>query len=495
MRRFFVLFLLLSQICCTHHAAAPDDTLVVALGAQPATLDPRYATDANGMRIGALIFSSLVRLGPNLEPLPDAAERWTYQKHSYTFYLRRDLKFHNGRAVNRDDVEFSFNQFLNKGGAFSSVLDLIQNVAVSVADDQLVVRIDLRSDSDKFLRGDLPSIKLLPRAELLAAGNDFSQQLIGTGGFKFVRQNANEIELAGVTARMPHLIFKIIRDDFTRYQKMLKGEVDLTQMEIAPDKVADFKKRPREFQVFLYPGLSMAYLLVNFKEPLLKNPEVRRALAQSIQRADIIRYKMAGLASEATSLMTPNNPYYNPRLKNPPYDPAAAARLIDQLGLQGQELILKTSNAPQAVDNGKVLAYQMAQSGLKVGLQSYEWGTFYNDVKHGNFQLAVMRWVATVDPGIYRLAFHSSEKPPGRNRGSYSNLDLDKLLDEGTASENPAQRKVIFLKVQEIVQNDLAVIPLWYDQQIAIAKINVRNYAPNQTGDFWPLLEVYKTHE
>ena len=132
------------------------------------------------------------------------------------------------------------------------------------------------------------------------------------------------------------------------------------------------------------------------------------------------------------------------------------------------------------------------RTGLTVQIQSYEWGTFYADVKKGNFQLATMRWVGTVDPDIYRMAFHSREKPPGRNRGSYANARLDQLLEEGTREEDVAKRKKIFLEVQKIVQDDLAIIPLWYDRQIAVAKKSVKDYQPDQTGEYYPLLTAYK---
>lgn len=480
---------------CTERSKIPADTLVVALSAEPATLDPRFATDAVGMRITSLIFNSLVRLGPNLEPVPEAAEKWTVKGDTYTFFLRKDLRFHNGRALNKDDVEFSFATVLSPGSPFSSIKDIVKGVTVSEVKDQLLVAVQLKNFSDKFLKADLPSVKLLPKAEVLSAGLEFSNSLVGTGGFRLVRQNMNEIELEGVHATTKHLIFKIIHDDFTRYQKMLKGEVDIVQMEISPDRIADFQKRPQEFQVFLYPGLSMTYILIGFHDPILSKMEVRQALAQSIQRDDLIRYKMHGMASEATSILTPQNPYFNAQLKNFPWDPGKARRAIEKLGLLGHELILKTSNSPGSIDNGKVLAYQMSQSGIKVRVQSYEWGTFYSDIKRGDFQLATMKWVGTVDPDIYKLAFHSREFPPGRNRGFYNNARLDSLLEAGTGEANVPKRRKIFNEVQEIIHSDLAIIPLWYDQQVAIVKKSVIGYHPSQTGDYWPLLEASKAHD
>ncbi|MGZ3723657.1 MAG: ABC transporter substrate-binding protein [Bdellovibrionales bacterium] len=486
----------LMLICgCTRSAKIPDDTLVVAISSEPATLDPRFATDAVGTRLTSLIFNSLVRLGENFEAVPEAAESWTLKGSTYTFKLRRDLQFHNGRPLKAEDVEFSFATALSDGSPYSTMRDSIKKVSVRETDGQIFADVELYKPMSNFLSGELRGLKLLPKAEVLAAGSDFGHHLIGTGGYRLVRQEMNEIELEAVHAKTKHLLFKIIHDDFTRYQKMLKGDIDILQMELTPDRVADFQKRPDKFQVLLYPGLSMTYLLVNFRNPLLKQLPVRQALAQAIERDDMIRYKHHGFAAPATSILTPQNPYFNAKLKPVIHDQAKAAQIIKELGLSGQELTLKTSNNPQAMDNGKVLAYQMSQSGLKVKLQSFEWGTFYGDIKRGDFQLATMKWLPMVDPEIYKMAFHSKEVPPGRNRGYYLNDKLDALLVAGGSEPDFQKRREIFNQVQEIVQSDLAIIPLWYEQQIAIAKKSVTNYHPNQTGDYWSLLEASKVHD
>ena len=76
------------------------------------------------------------------------------------------------------------------------------------------------------------------------------------------------------------------------------------------------------------------------------------------------------------------------------------------------------------MEKGLVIAQQLNATGLNVKLQSFEWGTFYEDVNKGRFQLATMRWIGAMDPDIYRIALHSSEKPPGRNRGHFYNTRL-----------------------------------------------------------------------
>lgn len=493
-------FLLLGAAACTKDQAADKNTLVVALGSQPANLDPRFATDANGMRITALLFNSLVRIGPELKVEGDAARDWDFKDKTYSFTLHPGLKFANGRDLTADDIIFSFEQFQSDKSPFKSALETIEKVEVEGTNAEgFKVHIHLKNFSAKFLNSDLPVVKFLPKEELLKDPAAFSQKPFGTGSFDLVSQDSNEIKLEArkshpiQTAKIPFLVFKIIRDEFTRFQKTLKGSIDIAQAEIAPSKVKEFEKRTEEFEVYKYPGLSMTYILINLEDPVLSQSKVRKALAEAIDRREIIQYKLEGLAQEATSILTPGNPYFNSDLENISYSPEEAKKIIQAVGLEGQSLTLKTSNSQSAVDNARVIAHQISKTGLEIKLQSFEWGTFYGDIKAGNFQLATMRWIGALDPDIYRLAFHSEEFPPGRNRGKYKNSKLDRLVEEGLKIADEKQRIDHYNEVQQIVHKDLAIIPLWYDQQVAVVHKRVKGYQPWQTSDFYPFLFVSKT--
>lgn len=481
---------------CTARHQPPPDTLVVALGAMPATLDPRFATDADGTRISALIFESLVHAGDDYQPQPEAAVRWSKSGLRYTFHLRPDLQFHNGRKVTVEDIEYSFATYRGPKSAFASTLSAITSVVARGEGDHLVVDVLLKAPSEKFLIADLPSVRILPKREIESMGRDFTRALIGTGPFRYGKTDLNEIRLESARAQMAHLTFKIVRDDYTRYLKLLKGEVDIAQVEIAPERVREFEQRPQEFNVYRYHGRNMSYLLLNLRDPVLRRLEARQALARTLRRDEVIRYKLAGFGREATSILTPENPYFAD-LQNLKTDVPAARAQITRLGLADQRLVLKTSNNVQAIENGRVLANQLSESGLNVELESYEWGTYYADIKKGAFQIALMRWVNTVDPDIYRIAFHSKELPPGRNRGAYINRELDQLLDQSSVTDDRARRQSLFKRIQRHVHTDLAILPLWYDEQVAIARKNVLNFKPSMSSDFLPLARVTKaaTHD
>jgi peptide/nickel transport system substrate-binding protein len=497
----FTVLASIGSLGCTKKAADDPHTLFVGISAAPATLDPRFATDAVGMRLGSLLFSSIVRVGPELDIIGEAAASWKYDKLTYTFQLRPGLSFpgpKGDRPLTQDDLLYTFAQAQADKSPFASALKSISKVEATY-DAKTGGELKLKlSQFSATLLTDLSTVKILPKDVVEAAGDDFGKKPIGSGPFEFVSADANEIRLkaraahAYATPQVPQVVFKIVREDNTRFLKFIKGELDLIQQDLPPAKISEIEKRGG-FQVFKYPGLSMTYILVNLQDPLLKSREVREAISSALHREEIIRFKLESLAQPATSILSPANPFHDVALAPPKFDLDHAKSVLKKANASGAELTLKTSNSTQAVENGKVLSHQLDQAGMKTKLQSFEWGTFYDDIKKGNFQLATMKWVGTTDPDIYRSAFHSKEKPPGgKNRGGYVNAELDQLVEKGLQIEDHAKRVAHYKKVQRMIYEDLAIIPLWYEFEVAVVSPKVEGFSPSKNGDFSALTKLRK---
>ena len=484
------------------HESPKGQNVIVAIGSEPRTLDPRRATDATGMRIVDLLFHSLVRLVPGLEILPYAAQKWTYNNKTYTFSISKKLKFSNGRTLNKEDLLFSFKEYRFGKSPFSSAFDIIVSVDVEERKENFILKIKLKKPSAKFLSSDLPVLKILPKEEVLSAGSDFQKKPIGTGPFQLKKRSSTQIVLAArsdvePSPKIKEVTFKIIRDDYTRFQKMLNGEIDIMQSEISFQKVGYFSGKPDRFQIFRKPGTSMTYLLINFNDSCLANKEMREFLALSIDRLPLIKHKLKGFARPAVTILNPNNFFFNSRINNIPYNLKKSKTIFNRLSkfCRQRYFSFKTSHARSAIDHGKVLSLQLKQAGLKVKMESFEWGTFYGDLNAGRFQLALLKWVGAIDPDIYRLAFHSREHPPkGRNRSFYQNTVLDKLLDKGISLMDQEKRRFIYHQVQKIVREDIVFIPLWHEDQITVAQKSILNYDLSDNGDFFYLMKITKAH-
>ena len=521
--KFNFLFFLCFFIVFCSPKEIPKDTLFVMLDSSPNSLDPRRATDANGMRLSDLIFGGLLKFGNQGLLLPDMAYKWDIRGLTYTFYLKPELSFSNGRKVTKEDILFSFGEFQKKSSPFYSAFKNIESVEVfhpvkkeviesfskakesnqahkesskSSAEVGFVVKITVKQFQASFLYSDLPVIKILPKKEILESSEDFQKKPIGSGSFELVKKSFHQILLKRREAAnsLPEFIsFQIIRDSFTRSQKMLSGESDIAPSVIPLDKIPHFERQKENFHVFSSPSFSTTYLLINLKNKNLKQKELREALSLSINRREIIKYKLKSYAIPARSFINPESYFFNKNITEPLFDLQKAKSLIQKLAMEGRELKLSLSNNQASISKAKVLISQMSQSGVKVSFQSSEWGAFYKDVGRGAYEMALMKWVGVRDPDIYRIAFHSeNEAPKGRNRSFYKNKKLDQLLDEGFQTRDKAKRKQIYDRIQKRIAEDFIVIPLWHDMEISVLKKNIKNYHLRPNGDFLSLPLIQK---
>ena len=484
-----IVFCLVGPASCMRTGGDPD-TLHVILAAPPPTLDPRKALDAGGMRLGGLIFNGFVKLGPNLTPVGDGAKSWTRDRRTYEFFLKK-LVFSNGRKVQAEDVEFSLQEFLKKESFFYSAFKNVDSFQVLKKNGGIAVKIRLKKPSAVFLSSNLPVIKILPKKE--SAKKDFYKNPIGSGPFQVEKNFSHQILLQRRVAAkgLPSRIsFWIVRDSFTRVQKMLSGEGDIAPSVIPFEKIHFLKQKG--FQVEAKTGLSTTYLLLNLKNKHLKDLKIRKAMAHLIPRKKIIQRILKNYASSAQSLLAPENQFFNPQLRLPSYN---VQKSLSILPLQGAPLQLSfhCSNNVQTQDMAKILVSEIQKGNFRLHLHAKEWGAFYQDIQHGLFDIALMKWVGIVDPDIYRLSFHSKNHAPrGRNRSFYSNSGLDRLLDQGVGIMDGALRKALYRKVQTIAANDLVIIPLWHEKEVSVVKNSVRGYVLPDSGDFSGIAKAYK---
>ncbi|NQY99753.1 MAG: ABC transporter substrate-binding protein [Bdellovibrionales bacterium] len=493
LRLLLALILIALNLGCTKTQKGSQDTVVIGLNSKPASLDPRYAKDAAGMRILSLMFHSFVRVGPGLTVVGDAASEWNWKQNKLELKVPKPLVFHNGRAVTSEDLLFTFEAYQQKDCPFRSSLSGLQNVNVSETDESFTVELSFDKFSAKFLASDLPIIRILPKDLVEQQGAEFGKNPVGSHHFEYEKNENNSIFLklskASKDIAIKRLEFKSVSDEFTLMSKLKKGQVHLVQNDLPKDKIASLKKNPN-LEVVSYPGLAFTYVLVNFKNPALSKKAFRKALAHSLDLDQIIKFKLGGLAQRATGLLSPATAFYNRDLIPVEFNLQKAKQLLKNLASDSSELVLKTSHQRSARDTGLVLAKMMSQTGASVRVESYEWATFFESVQKGDFDMATMKWVGAIDPDLYRIAFHSSEVHPGRNRGHYLNQTLDKLLDEGLSIADPDKRLEHYFKVQKIVFEDLAVLPLWYDQQVAVIHKSLKGYKPVANSDYFPVLKA-----
>ncbi len=471
-----LVILAISLPACHGEAPIGPNTLVIAIESGPVLLDPRLATDAAASRIGDLLFSGLVKRNDNFSIAPDLAIKWKMpNEKTYVFHLRGGVKFHNGKALTSRDVKAEYDFILdpkNKSplkGTFKAI-DKIE------APDELTVVFRLKRPSASFL-GNL-TIGIVPEKTEAA-----TMAPVGSGPFKFVKYDLDEkLVLTRYDnffdggAKMESIIFRIIPDETVRTLELERGGAHMIMNPITPDLLPRFKKDKR-LKVVTRVGTNYSYLGFNLEDKLTKNRPVREAVALAIDRDAIIEHILKGLAEPATGPISPSIEFYEGNVAKYGHNIRKAKKILDDAGYTDPDgdgprmrFTLKYSTSQNELRKriAEVFQWQLGLAGIGLDIRSYEWGTFYADIKGGNFQLYSLTWVGIVDPDILRYIFHSASAPPdGANRGRYNNRRVDELTDMGDKTFGD-ERKKIYSEIQKIVATDLPYVSLWYSVNVAV---------------------------
>ncbi len=467
--------LLLLGAACSGTPAADPGTLVVGLEANPTNLDPRLATGAAAVRILPLLFNSLLHLDPSGQPAPELALSWENPSPTvYVFQLRRGVRFHDGRELTSADVRYTY-EWMRDPKNHSPNLGALAVVSAIETPDTETVRFVLKAPFASFLQN--LTLGIVPAH--LGDAKEFADAPVGSGAFRWGEWRPGErlvlLAFDGSWEGRPRLdrvIFRIVGNETTRLLEARRGSIDLLWNNIPPYAVPFLREAP-DLAVTTRPGITYQYLGFNLRDPLLRDARVRRAIAHAVDRDRIIKALFLGLARPASTLLAPENWAHAGDVATYAHDPALARRLLDEAGFpmlpDGSRFALsyKTSTDRQGIEMADLVAEDLAAVGIRVERRSFEWGTFYGDIKAGNFQLYSLRWVGITDPDQLHYIFHGASVPPaGANRGRYENAEVDRLLDASRGETDPAARRAELIAAQRLIAADCVYVSLWYPDDI-----------------------------
>jgi peptide/nickel transport system substrate-binding protein len=500
---------LFTLICACRFVPASDVSdkvsgyLNVGIESQPLNLDPRFATDANSVRVGGLIYNSLLRADANGQLTTELAEQWTMvDERNYVFELRRDVNFHDGRALTARDVKYTYDSILDplSRSPKRALLRSLESVEVLTP---YRVHFRLREPHAPFIEHfTLGIVAAGPEPGPLSSNTP----PLGSGPFIFVSSDPGEkIVLKANPSywegppKLAGLVFKIVPDAMVRVLEFKHGSIDFMQNDIEPDMIPWLRKNTAA-AVDTREGTTFQYIGINLSHPVLRHQEVRQAIALAIDREPIIRHLLKDLGTPATGLLSPLNWAYEGAVDTWPHDPERAKRLLDKAGFPDPDgdgpgtrfkLSFKTTNIDLRRRIAEAFKEQLLVVGIELEIRSYEWATFYSDVRKGNFHLFSLAWVGIMEPDIYFQIFHSRSIPPdGDNRGRYSNPTVDRLLERGRRSVDSKERRAIYSQVQKIVARDLPYIPLWWAKNVIVQRDGLRGFVPYADGDLISLKNV-----
>ncbi len=319
-----------AALCAQEKIPASGGTLTWGVTHKPTLINPVYTTYSVSMSLLDLIFNRLVRLNSNGEIEPDLAEEWEISPDglTYTFYLRRGVKFHDGTECAAADVKFTYETILDEKNQspFRDLFGIIKEIRVI---DPYTVRFTLRSPSVDFIE--------LVLKEIMPARGFNEEHPVGTGPFRFeawdrdgkITLSANPDYYEG----RPHLdgiVVKAYESTQGLWTALMRGEVDFVLFLEREDY--EILEPDPAFKTFAIPADGYYALVYNTGDRLLADSDIRRAIAYAIDGRDIIQRASGGYGFPATGPFHPETLGFNPEVAPLPYEPEKAQDILEQKG-------------------------------------------------------------------------------------------------------------------------------------------------------------------
>ncbi len=476
-----------------------DQALVLAGGesTNPRDYDPA-TTHGSGDK---LLYSGLVSFDPNLNLTPDLAESWGVSDDGtvYTFHLRTNAKFHDGRAVTAQDFIYSWERAASPALASDTVLtylgDIVgvgemnsggaSNISGLSALDDHTLQVTIDSPKPYFLLKLTYPTAFVVDKENVESGDEWYRTPNGTGPYKLREWKRFEVMVYEANPdfylgapSIPYVVYQLYSGDSQRMYET--GDVDITGV-YSVDRFTD----PTEpLHNELLTGVSLCTSFVNFDStrPPFDDVNVRKAFSMAFDRQKYVDVVLDGQDLPAIGLYPPALPGFNLALKGLPYDPAQARDLLAQSkygGPKGLPPIVFTDYGIGSYVGGNVaaLAEMWEQNlGVTITVENIEPNFYYDQIYAGNHgQLFSGGWCADYpDPENFAdVLFHTGS---AQNNGGYSNPELDALLEAARVERDVTKRIAMYQQAEQIIVDDAAALFTSHSLSYQLVKPYVKGY-------------------
>jgi peptide/nickel transport system substrate-binding protein len=464
-------------------AFAAQDTITLGMVLEPPNLDPTAgAAAAIDEVVYANIFEGLTRFGPDGSVRPALATTWEASDDgtSYTFHLASGVTFHDGTAMDAEDVKFSLDRARAEDSA-NAQKALFAGIASVDVVDPLTVKVTLSAPNGNFpfnmAWGD--AVIVAPESIDTAATNP-----VGTGPFKFESwTQGDRIEIVrndsywGEPAALSKATFRIIADPTAAFAAMMAGDVDAFPNFPAPETLPQLAADPR-FKVIVGSTEGETILAMNNKQPPLDNVKVREAIAHAINRQDIIDGAMFGYGTPIGTHFAPHNPDYVDLTGMSDFDPEKSKALLAEAGVSDLKLRLALPPPTYARRGGEIIAAQLAAVGIQTEITNVEWAQWLEQVFKGkDFDLTIVSHTEPADINIYARPDYYFQ---------YGTEAFVALMDKLNLTTDPAARSALLKEAQEVIAKDYVNGYLFQLAKTGVANAKIEGLwenSPTQAND------------
>jgi dipeptide transport system substrate-binding protein len=522
-------FLLGASLLASAPFAQAATNLVFCSEGSPAGFDPgQYTTGTDFDASAETMFNRLTQFERGgTAVIPGLATSWDVSDDglTYTFHLREGVKFHTTpyfkptREFNAEDVLFTFNRMINKDDPFRKAYptefpyftDMGMDTNITKIDkvDDKTVKFTLKDVDAAFIQNMAMSFASIQSAEyaaqLLKEGKaaDINQKPVGTGPFVFksyqkdsnIRYTGNKDYWKPDDVKIDNLIFAITTDPSVRIQKLKKNECQVTLF----PRPADLKAL-REDKTLKLPdqaGFNLGYIAYNVMDKVkgsnepnpLAQLKVRQAMDMAVNKQQIIDSVYQGAGQLAVNAMPPTQWSYDTTIKDAPYNPEKAKELLKEAGVKdGTEIVLWAMPVQRPYNPNAKLMAEMLQSdwskiGLKVKIQSYEWGEYIKRSKGGENQAMLIGWSGdNGDPDNWLNVLFGCDSLEGNNFSKWCDKKFDDIVKQAKRTSDQGKRTELYKQAQHVLKDAVPMTPIAHSTVFQPMRANVQDFKISPFG-------------
>ena len=508
------LLLAVSMILSACGGAAKTDMLTVCVGPNPDTIDPALNSSVDGATLIIHGFEGLMTLDKDGVPVPGQAKEYEISDDGtvYTFHLRDNLKWSDGKALTANDFVYSWNRAISPETAadYEYMYEVIDgydegSLNVTAPDDKTLV-VTLKNAIPYFLElTAFPTFSPVRQDMIDANGEGWAvapETYIGNGPYKMTEwvpgshmiyeRNKNYWDYKNLGANK--IKFVLMEEDTSILNAFQNGEIMFADS-MPQDEIDAWRDKP-EFN--LEGQLGTYYISFNVQKAPLDDARVRKALTLAVDREFICReigktgqepagaFVATGLsdADPSKEFREVGGNYYDPSGAAYEANLAEAKKLLadagypDGKGLPNIEYLYNEGTGHQAI--GEALQDMWKKIGVNVNLVSQEWGTFLNTRKNGEYYIARNGWLSDYNDPISMLDMWITDG--GNNDAQWSNAQYDELISKVKSSTNPEERFKMMHEAEDIIFDESMLCPIYYYVDLFLLNQKVEGFWSSPLG-------------
>lgn len=496
-------------------ASANDDTLYFRLGEDPESL---YNLETISLTADAVISTyiveKLVYFDADGNAKPWLAESWSVSddQKEIVFKLRDEVKFHDGTDFNAAAVKAQFAEILDPKNASPHLSRMGPIDKIEIVDD-LTISFKFKEPYAPFFNNiALSTGGLNSPSAVEKLGKNYGRNPVGTGPYMMeswipgteiiLVRNPNyhgQFRSDTVNKSAPKaakIVLKVVPEDGVALAALETGE--LTAGALQADIIEQFVQNPAFNTVIDKTATNLVFLEFNHKRPPFDDVRVRKAVGHAIDRNAAVAAAWGGYASVALSPLSLGIPGFNKEIAEKygtPYDPEKAKSLfaeagwtdsdgdgtLDKDGKPAEFLIKSYAGFTHIERTLQVIQSNLADIGVKVELETADWGAFYPSLLEDDWDMDLMRWTNS-DAGVLNQLF----KSPGHREKLPPNPAIDDTLKRCNVTMDPQARNECVGEAQKALLEDMTIVPILTNWTVIATQGNVQDYTLDYLGYLIP---------